>query len=133
MINTKFLLIISFIVISIVYNMFLPPNKITSIILGEYIVIGLTLMLMIIYISFRLKLKDKILFEFIPNINYVPIKSTFIFFAIFQVVDFYYEDGLIGMISQWFMYWIFALLAYFLTHNINYYKNYKAYKDNTEF
>ena len=72
--------------------------------------------------------EGKLLYEFIPNTNHVPIKSTLMFFLIFQVVDFYYEDGFIGMISQWVMYWSFSILAYFLTHNINFYKNYMAYK-----
>ena len=127
MINTKFLLFVSLIPILIIYYIFLPFNKIVNIILDEYIIIGVTLILIMVYQFFKSKLQDKLLFEFIPNTNYVQIKSTLIFFAIFQIVDFYYEDGFIGMISQWFMYWIFGLLAYFLTHNINFYKNYKAY------
>lgn len=129
MINTKFLLFVSLIVISIIYYIFIPFNQIVSIVLDEYIIIGITFGLLFIYQYFKVKLKDKALFEFIPNTNHVPIKSTLIFFVIFQAVDFYYENGFIGMINQWFMYWIFGLLAYLLTHNINFYKNYKAYKE----
>ena len=69
------------------------------------------------------------LHEFIPNTNHVPIKSTLIFFIIFQIVDYNTENGFIGMIKLWFMYWVFGLLTYYLTHIINYYKNYKAYKE----
>ena len=107
-------------------------NKIVNIILDEYIIIGITFILILIYQYFKIKLKNKLLFEFIPNTNYIPIKSTLIFFVIFQVVDFYYENGFIGMINQWFIYWIFGLLAYFLTHNINFYKNYQAYKEHKQ-
>ena len=129
MINTKFLLAITSIAIAIIYYILLPVNQIVNIILDEYITIGITLILIVIFYYFKIKLKGKLLHEFIPNTNYVPIKSTIIFFLIFQVVDFYSEDGFIGMIKLWFMYWVFGVLAYFLTHNINFYKNYKAYKD----
>jgi len=128
LINTKFVLFVSFIAIGIVYAIFLPFNKVVSLILDEYIVIIITFILILVYQYFKLKLKGKLLYEFIPNTNHVPIKSTLMFFLIFQVVDFYYEDGFIGMISQWVMYWSFSILAYFLTHNINLYKNCMAYK-----
>ncbi len=126
-VNTKLLLLISLVAISIVYYIFLPFNKIVNIILNEYIIIVITLILIVIYQYFKLKLKGKLLHEFIPNTNHVEIQSTLIFFIVFQIIDFYYEDGFIGMISQWFLYWIFGLLAYFLTHNINFYKNYLQY------
>ena len=50
------------------------------------------------------------------------------FFVIFQIVDFYFEDGFIGMISQWFVYWVFAIIAWLVTNNINFYKNFQFYK-----
>ncbi len=128
MINTKLILPISLIAIFIIYYIFLPFNKIVNLILNEYITIYIIFILVLIYQYFKVKLKDKLLFEFIPNTNYIPIKSTFIFFVIFQVVDYNLEGGFIGMINQWFMYWIFGLVAFFITHNINFYKNYKAYK-----
>jgi len=115
--------------ISIFYYIFLPTNKIVNLVLNEYIIIAITLVMVLIYQYFKLKLKDKLLLEFIQNTNYVPIQSTLLFFVVFQVVDFYYEDGFIGMIGQWFIYWIFALLVYLITHNINFYKNYQAYKN----
>ncbi len=132
MINTKLLLSITLLTIGIIYYMFLPINQIVNIILDEYIIISITFILIIVYQYFKTKLKDKLLHEFIPNTNYIPIQSTLIFFMIFQVVDFYSEDGLIGMMKLWFMYWIFGLLVYFLTHNINFYKNYKAYKEHNQ-
>ena len=129
MINTKLLLALSLVTISIVYYILLPLNKIINIILDEYILFILILIFIFINRYFITKLKDKLLFEFIKNLNYVPILSTSIFFIIFEIVDYYQYDGLLGMISQWFLYWIFGVLAYFLTHTINLYKNYKAYKD----
>ena len=39
---------------------------------------------------------------------------------IFQVVDYIYEDGFIGMISQWFLYWIMGIIALLLMGIINY-------------
>jgi len=128
MINTKFLLTISLFAIGIVYYFIFPTNKIVNIILDEYIIIGITIISIVVYQFFKRHLKGKLVYEFIPNTNYVPIKSTVLFFVIFEAIDFYTEDGLIGMISLWFMYWVFGVLIYFLTHNINFYKNYSAYK-----
>ena len=128
MINTKFLLQTTAISIATVYYFVFPVNKIVNIIVNEYIMILLTILALIIYLYFKRKLSGKQLYEFIPNTNYVPIKSTLVFFVIFQVVDYIYEDGIIGVISLWFMYWIFGLFAYYLTHIINFYKNYQAYK-----
>ncbi len=128
MINTKFLLTISLFAIGIVYYFIFPTNKIVNIILDEYITIGITIISIVVYQFFKRHLKGKLVYEFIPNTNYVPIKSTVLFFVIFEAIDFYTEDGLIGIISLWFMYWVFGVLIYFLTHNINFYKNYSAYK-----
>ena len=128
MINTKFLLSISLFAIGIVYYFIFPTNKIVNIILDEYITIGITIISIVVYQFFKRHLKGKLVYEFIPNTNYVPIKSTVLFFVIFEAIDFYTEDGLIGIISLWFMYWVFGVLIYFLTHNINFYKNYSAYK-----
>ena len=128
MIDTKFLLQITAVAISIVYYSIFPVNKIVNIITNEYIMILLTLLSITVFLYFKSKLSNKQLFEFIPNTNYIPIKSTLFFFAFFQVIDYIYEDGIIGVISLWFMYWIFGLFAYYLTHIINFYKNYQAYK-----
>ena len=129
MINTKLLLTFTLFAIGIFYYIFLPFPKIINIVLDEYITISITMVLIVIYQYFKIKLKNKLLHEFIPNTNYVPLQSTVLFFLIFEIVDFYTEDGFIGMISLWGTYWIFGVLIYFATHNINFYKNYKAYKD----
>ena len=128
MINIKVLLAISLLMMSIIYYMFLTNLQIIEIVESEYILISINLILLISLIYFKNKLKNLTLLEFIQNTNSVTLKSTIFFFLIFQVVDFYYENGFIGMISQWFIYWLFGILAVLVTSNINYYKNYKFYK-----
>jgi hypothetical protein len=128
MINSKLLLGITFIGVGVFYYIFLPIDKIIDIIKDEYILLSITFCMFGVYLYFKYILKDKLIHPFIPNLNHVDIKSSVIFFLIFEIIDFYTEDGFIGMISLWFMYWVFGVLIYFLTHNINYYKNYKAYQ-----
>ena len=64
--------------------------------------------------------------------NSFSLQSTIGFFLIFQVVDYYMEDGFIGMISQWFLYWIMGLIAVLLMESINYYKNFKMIEQRTQ-
>lgn len=128
MIGIKRLLTISFVGIAITYYMFLTPEVIFQIIKDEYIFLGITLCLVFVFLYYKNKLKDLTLISYIPNINQVDLKTTLLFFLLFQAIDFYYEDGFIGMISQWFMYWVFAVIAWLVTNNINYYKNYQFYK-----
>ena len=129
MINTKFLLFLTFIAIFVFYSLIFSTFKIVNIILDEYITIFIAVVSIVVFFYLKSKLKDKLIFEFIPNTNFVPIKSTVIFFLIFEAVDYYYEGGFLGMIKLWFSYWIFGVIAYFVTHNINFYKNIKAYKN----
>jgi hypothetical protein len=120
------LFLLSFIAIFFVYSIIFTPSEIIQLITGEYIVISLNIIMIGIYFYFKNKLKYQQIYDFVGT-NQLNIKSIIIFFLIFQVVDYYYEDGIIGMISLWFMYWLFGIFAYFLTQNINYYKNYKYY------
>ena len=128
-INIKALLILTLISIAITYYIFLTPSVILEIVKDQYIFMGIGLVLIISFIYFKIKLKDLQLISYIPNTDVVPLKSTLIFFIIFQAVDYYYEDGFIGMISQWFIYWIFGVLAWIVTNNINLYKNFKFYQN----
>jgi len=128
MISTKLLLTLTLAGIFMVYYMFLTPIKIFNIFCEEYITMSVTLTSAIVFLYYKRKLKGKEIFEFIPNSNYVSIKSSIIFFLLFEVVDYYTTDGFMGMISLWFTYWVFGLFAYFMTHNINFYKNYKTYQ-----
>jgi hypothetical protein len=128
MLNIKVLLLITLICITTIYYIFLTPEVIYKIIVDEYIFLGIMILLSIVFFYYKIKLKDFIIVSYLPNLNHVDFKTTFIFFLIFQVVDFYYEDGFIGMISQWFIYWVFAVIAWLLTNNINFYKNYRFHK-----
>ncbi len=127
-IGIKRLLSATLVGIVIMYYIFLTPEAIFKIVKEEYIFMAIALFLFFLFIYFKIKLKNFTLISYIPNINQVDIKTTLVFFLIFQVVDFYYEEGFIGMISQWFIYWVFAVIAWLVTNNINYYKNHQFYK-----
>ena len=128
MVNIKLLLISTLVGVFLTYFIFLTPEVIYKIILEEYIFLALAMCLFSVFLFYKIKLKNQNIISYIPNLNHVDLKTTLIFFFIFQIVDFYYEDGFIGMISQWFIYWVFAFIAWLLTNNINFYKNYKLYK-----
>ncbi|MEA3553411.1 MAG: hypothetical protein U9R39_03285 [Campylobacterota bacterium] len=127
MINIKLLLLLSLILMGGVYSIFLSQKEVLDIVKSEYILISINIVFLAVLLFFKNKLKETEILNFLKNTNSVSLKSTLLFFLIFQAVDFYYEDGFLGMISQWFMYWLFAILALLLTNNINYYKNYKYY------
>lgn len=127
-IGIKRLLTATLVGIATIYYIFLTPEAIVTIVKEEYIFMAIILCLFFIFTYYKIKLKDFTLISYIPNINQVDIKTTLIFFVIFQAVDFYYVEGFIGMISQWFIYWIFGVIAWLITNNINFYKNYQFYK-----
>ena len=128
MIESRFLLFITFIGMFTIYSIVFPTYKIIDIIINEYILIIVTFIVMIVYVRFKRKLKDLKIYELLPNINHVSLQSSIAFFVLFEAIDYYSEDGFRGMISLWFMYWVFGVLIYFITHIINLYKNYQAYK-----
>jgi len=127
-IGIKKLLVATLIGIAIIYYIFLTPKNIYQIVTDELLFLGIAFCLWIVFIYYKVKLKDLTLISYIPNLNDVDIKTTLGFFVIFQIVDFYFEDGFIGMISQWFVYWVFAIIAWLVTNNINFYKNFQFYK-----
>lgn len=127
-IGIKKLLVATLIGIAIIYYIFLTPKNIYQIVTEEYLFLGIAFCLGIVFVYYKMKLKDLTLISYVPNLNDVEIKTTLIFFVIFQIVDFYFEDGFIGMISQWFVYWVFAIIAWLVTNNINFYKNFQFYK-----
>ena len=121
--KTQNLFILSFIAIIATYLYVFGQERTIEIIKEEYIsIIGL-IVLTAVFLFFKFKLKDYEIREF-PQ-NNLSFKSTVLFFLIFQVVDYISEDGFIGMISQWFLYWVMGLIALVLIENINYYKNYR--------
>lgn len=126
--NSKFFSIIlfslTFISIISIYLFVLGEDKTIEIIKNQYLFILSLVPLIGIYLYFRVKLKDYEIIDFNKNTN-LSFKTTIIFFMIFQVVDYVQQDGFIGMISQWFLYWIMGIIALLLMGIINYYKNYR--------
>lgn len=122
--TTRNLFILSFMAIISTYLYVFGQDKTIEMIKGEYLFIVALIFISSIYMYFKVKLKDYELIDFNKN-STLSLKSTIIFFLIFQVVDYISEDGFIGMISQWFLYWVMGIIAIILMETINYYKNYR--------
>ena len=118
------LFIISFIAIITIYLFVLGQTKTIEIIKGEYLFILALIPIGFALLFFKFKLKDHQIINFNKNSN-ISLQSTILFFLLFQVIDYFSEDGFIGMISQWFLYWIMGIIALLLLETINYFKNYK--------
>ncbi|MGB5793379.1 hypothetical protein [Poseidonibacter sp.] len=124
MLNTRNLFVATFIAIILTYLMVFGENKTIEMIKEQYLFLLALLIISLAVIFFKFKLKDYELINFNKN-NSFSLQSTLVFFLIFQVVDYIMEDGFIGMISQWFLYWVMGLIALLLMEAINYYKNYQ--------
>lgn len=117
---------VTFIVIIAVYLFVFGESKTIELIKTQYLYILGLIPLGLIFIYYRFKLKDYEIIDFNKNAKF-SFSTSVIFFVIFQIVDYIQEDGFIGMISQWFFYWVMGIIALFLMEIINYYKNYKLY------
>ena len=117
---------VTFIAIIVVYLFVFGESKTIELIKTQYLYILGLIPLGLIFIYCRFKLKDYEIIDFNKNAKF-SFTTSVIFFVIFQVVDYIQEDGFIGMISQWFFYWVMGIIALFLMEIINYYKNYKVY------
>lgn len=124
MIKPAKLFSLTFILIITIYIYVLGEDKTIEIIKDEYLYILSLIPLGLIYLYFKFKLKDYEIIDFNKNTNF-SFQTTVIFFLVFQVVDYIQQDGFIGMISQWLLYWIMGLIALFMMGIINYYKNYR--------
>jgi hypothetical protein len=122
--NPYYLFILTFIAVISTYLLVFGQEKTIQMITSEYLFILALFPIALTLLFFKFKLKGYKLINFNQN-NAFSLQSTIGFFLIFQVVDYFYEDGFIGMISQWFLYWIMGLIALLLMQTINYYKNYK--------
>ncbi len=118
---------LTFILIISIYLFVLGEDKTMEIVKDEYLFILSLIPLCGIYFYLKYKLKDYEIVDFNKNTN-LSFKTTVLFFLIFQVVDYIQQDGFIGMISQWLLYWIMGLVSFILMEIINYYKNYKLLK-----
>ena len=123
------LFITTFIAIISTYLMVFGQEKTLTMITSEYLFILGLIAITFALLFFKFKLKGYELIDFNKK-NAFSLQSTIVFFLIFQVVDYISEDGFIGMISQWFLYWIMGLIALLLMQTINYYKNYKVLQTN---
>ncbi|MCD4757846.1 MAG: hypothetical protein K8R39_06205 [Arcobacteraceae bacterium] len=121
------LFLATFVAILIIYSIFLGNVKTILLLLDAttYILIALGLSFVLWY--YKRKLKTVEILDFNKNSN-LTFQSTTLFFLFFQVIDYIYEGGFIGMISQWFFYWIMGIIAFIVITIINYYKNIQYYK-----
>ena len=126
-INAKVILIISFTIISILYYFLFKYEEIITIIKDEFILSGFIILSFIIHLYMYLKVNKYDILPFIPKLGQVPIFQSLIFFTIFEIVDYFYEDGIIGAIKLWYTYWLFGILSLNIMYILNYYKNIKFY------
>lgn len=126
MIKPLNLFTVTFMIIIAVYLFVFGENKTIELIKTQYLYILGLIPLGVIFLYYRFKLKDYEIIDFNKNTKF-SFSTSVIFFVIFQVVDYIQEDGFIGMISQWFFYWVMGIIALFLMEIINYYKNNKVY------
>ena len=124
MLNIRNIFILSFAVIMATYFTVFGKYRAIDMILDEYMIILAIIPIVIISSYFKRKLKGFNMVDFTQN-SQISFKQTVGFFLLFQVIDFYYEGGFIGMISQWFLYWIMGIVTVLVLDTINYYKNYK--------
>lgn len=125
--DIKLLFLFSFIAIFVTYSVFLGDFKTVGLITDEYIFIVVLIPLWIISFIYKQKLKYYEIIDFNQNSG-ITLKSTVLFFLAFQVIDYIYEGGFIGMISQWFLYWIMGLISFMILNIVNYHRNYKLLK-----
>ena len=118
----------TFIGIITIYFFIFGENKTLEMIKDEYLYILSLIPLGATFLYFRIKLKDYEIIDFNKNSNF-SFQTTVMLFLVFQVIDYIVEDGFIGMISQWFLYWIMGIIALLLMEIINYYKNYRLLRN----
>ena len=129
MYTAKNLFIITFLFIISTYFYVFGQNKTLEILQNQYLyVLGLFVLIMVFFYFRNYIKKLHIDISNIPKVNLMPLNQSLGFFIFFCIIDYYYEDGFEGMISQWIIYWIFGLISIVLLNLINYYKIYKLIK-----
>lgn len=131
MIKQLALFSLTLISIIVIYIFLLGESKTIEIIKNDYLYLLSLIPMGLIYLYFRLKLKDYELIDFNKNAN-LSFRTSIIIFLVFEVIDYIQKDGFIGMISQWFFYWVMSIIALVLVENINYLKNYVLIKKATK-
>lgn len=128
MLKPQYLFLLTLIAIISIYIMVFGADKTIEMIKAEYLFILALIPISSALLFFKFKLKNYEIINFNRN-NTFSLQSTIGFFLLFQVIDYFYEDGFIGMISQWFLYWIMGVIALLLLETINYFKNYKMIQE----
>lgn len=118
------LFVSSLIGILLTYMFFLNKVKIIGLILDELVFIAILIFIALYSIFYKRRLKGYPIIDFNKDSS-MSFKNIVLFFLFFQVIDYIYEGGFIGMISMWFSYWVFGYIAFIIISTINYYKNYK--------
>ena len=124
MINNKLLFATTLITIFTIYYFVFGIYRTIQIVTAEYLLILLIAPILLAISHYKRKLKFFEIDDYIKD-SRPSIKSTIIFFLVFQVVDYYYEGGFEGMLKLWFVYWIYGIIALLVMRVINYYKNYR--------
>jgi hypothetical protein len=118
------LFLASFIGIFIIYLLFLNTITIVGLLIDELLFVVILFILVCISLYYKQGLKGYDLIDFNQDSS-MSLKNIILFFLFFQVIDFIYEDGFVGMIKMWFSYWVFGYIAFYIMNIISYYKNYK--------
>jgi len=124
LINNKLLFATTLITIFTIYYFVFGIYRTIQIVTAEYLLILLIAPILLAISHYKRKLKFFEIDDYIKD-SRPSIKSTIIFFLVFQVVDYYYEGGFEGMLKLWFVYWIYGIIALLVMRVINYYKNYR--------
>jgi len=124
LINNKLLFASTLVAIFTIYYFVFGIYRTIQIVTAEYLLILLIAPILLAISYYKRKLKYFEITDYIKD-SRPTLKSTIIFFLVFQVVDYYYEGGFEGMIKLWFVYWIYGIIALLVMRVINYYKNYR--------
>jgi len=124
LINNKLLFASTLLAIFIIYYFVFGIYRTIQIVTAEYLLILLIAPILLAISYYKRKLKFFEIVDYIKD-SRPSIKSTIMFFLVFQVVDYYYEGGFEGMLKLWFVYWIYGIIAILVIKLINYYKNYR--------
>jgi len=125
----KYLFFYSFLTILLIYSLLLGKDKIINIVFDQYELILTLIPISLISLFYKIKLKNSKIIDFNKD-NNLSLKTTILIFLLIEIIDYIYENGFLGMISQWFGYWIMGVFTFMVLNIINYYRNYKLFITN---
>ena len=106
------------------YSIFFKNITTIGLIIDEMLYIGILLIIAISSFIYKRKLKGYPIIDFQKD-NSMSFKNLVLFFLVFEVIDYVFEDGFNGMLSMWLSYWVFGYIAFFVFNILSYYKNFK--------